>query len=484
MSSRWFSNLTHSIGFRLTFWYALVFILCRLVLLYTGFTLVRTSIQSKDQQIVTERLDKYLAIGDNRGTDDLVKALQLEQQGDISDDFLVIVKDPDQAILYLSLPYEWRDVDPLSFMDRLAFSQNEWITVSTDKYLPADGDHPRNDELEILGRTLRNGAQIQVGYSTESREEFLEAILNRSLYAMGPVILISIAIGAFLARRFLRPVKDLSKAVERVQSGRIDTRVAIHGTDNELKVLAGQFNTMLNRIECLITGMREALDNVAHDLRTPLMRMRAAIENNVVSDQPQKWREALLDCAEESERISTMLTAIMDISEAETGVMRLSYTEFRVEDLIQETKEIFLYSAEEKNITIKADIPSGLILFADYSRLRQVLCNLVDNAVKYTPEGGNITLKAEKKETTLTLFISDTGIGIPPQDTSRIFIRLYRGDKSRSQKGLGLGLSLVKAVVHAHHGRIHVESQPNEGTTFTLSIPTSTTHRNPDLTGK
>lgn len=471
MFLRCLSNLRRSTGFRLTFWYALIFILSWLILFSAGFTIVNKSVRSKDQQIVTEMLKKYLVIARNQGIDNLLSTLKRDQLSHITGGFFVMVKAPDQALLYLSLPYEWRAVNPASISEHLAFSEDTWLTHSTRKYIPVDGDIAREDELEILGRRLEDGTMLQVGYSAESREEFLEHFRDLFLYVMGPVVLLSIAIGAFLAQRFLRPIKDLSKAVESVQSGRIDTRVPIQGTDNELKILAGQFNNMLNRIERLITGMREALDNAAHDLRTPLMRMRASIENSVVSDDPEKLKEALLDCAEESERISTMLTALMDISEAETGVMKLTCSEFRLADLMGEIKDLFLYPAEEKHLHLGIHVPSEIRVSADYARLRQVLSNLVDNAVKYTPENGNITIRATQNDTHLAFTIKDTGIGIPAHDLPRIFDRLYRSDKSRSQKGLGLGLSLIKAVVNAHNGTIEVESRPDEGTTFIVNLP-------------
>ncbi len=471
MSSRSLSTLRRSTGFRLTVWYALVFILSWLVLFSAGFTIVNTSVRSKDQQIVTEMLEKYRVISGNQGVDALIETLKRDQLSHITGGFFVMVKAPDQSLLYLSLPYEWRAVNPSSITDHLAFSEETWVIHSTKKYIPVDGDMTREDELEILGRRLKDGTILQVGYSAELREEFLEKIRNLFLYIMMPVVLLSIAIGAFLAQRFLRPIKELSKAVESVQSGRIDTRVPIQGTDNELKVLAGQFNTMLDRIECLINGMREALDNVAHDLRTPLMRIRAAIENSVISDDTETLREALLDCAEESERISTMLTALMDISEAETGVMKLTYAEFRLAGLLEEIRDLFLYPAEEKYHCLEIHVPAKLSVNADYARIRQVLCNLIDNAIKYTPQNGHITLCATQNDAHLVLTITDTGIGVPAHDLPRIFDRLYRSDKSRAQKGLGLGLSLVKAVITAHKGTIDVNNSPDEGTTFMIKLP-------------
>ncbi|WP_300668656.1 HAMP domain-containing sensor histidine kinase [Desulfoluna sp.] len=482
MFSKRLEGLKRNTGVKLTFWYALIFILSWLILFAVGFTIINASIRAKDHQIITQMLEKYLVISKTQGVDALMASLKQDQLSHITGSFFVMVKAPDESILYLSLPYGWRAVPTKGIWNRLPFSERAWVTQRTDQALHTDGDI-RDDSLEILGRTSKNGFRLQVGYSAQSREEFLEHLRDLFLYIMGPLIALSVFIGSLLARRALKPVRDLTEAVAGVLSGRIDTRVPVHGTENELKILAGQFNTMLDRIEALINGMREALDNAAHDLRTPLMRMRSAIETSVVSEDPDTLREALLDCAEESERISTMLTALMDISEAETGVMKLTCSEFILADLLEEIRDLFFYPAEEKHHGLDTHVPAELIVNADYARLRQVLCNLMDNAIKYTPENGHITLCATQSEAQLTLTITDTGIGIPAHDLPRIFDRLYRSDKSRSQKGLGLGLSLVKAVVNAHNGSIEVNSSPDEGTTFRVNLPNTPKNMPPAARG-
>lgn len=460
----------HSTELKLTLWYALLFLVSWLVLFVVGFTILNTSFRTKDRQIVTQMLERFRVIADTQGVGPLITTLKGGQLSHISGGYFVMVRAKDRSLLYLSLPYEWRSLDSNSLWSDLPFSDSRWVVQETDHALHVEDD-TRDDELEILGRRLAGGALLQVGYSAQGREDLLESLRDLFLWVMGPIALFSLAFGALLARRALKPVRDLTTAVMQVQSGQIDTRVPLDGTENELKALAGQFNTMLDRIEVLIAGMREALDNVAHDLRTPLMRMRAAIENSVVSDEPEKHREALLDCAEESQRISEMLTVLMDISEAETGVMKLNYSEFPLAELVQEVKDLYLYSAEEKHLALDFQTPDDLRVNADYVRLRQVLCNLMDNAIKFTPDPGQISLRAEQSETQLTLTVQDSGIGIPADDQGRIFDRLYRSDKSRSQKGLGLGLSLVKAVVVAHEGTIRVSSTLNEGTTFHLTLP-------------
>jgi len=473
-----FLNKTLKIGrrieFKLLFWYALIFIVSWLCLFLTGFTILKDSILTKDRQLVTGLMDRYALAVKTKGIDHLIRELKKETPAHISGGRFVMLADRNDNILSITLPYGWPDLNTDDHLSLFSHKpDNSWHYLKTARYADDIKGMAGRDEVEFRIRELSGQIRLWMGQSAEFREEYLESIRDTFFWVMAMVVVSNVAIGLFMSWRSMAPVRALKKTIERVLAGRKEARIPLDGRAGELSELAGQFNIMLDRNDSLIQAMKDALDNVAHDLRTPLTRMGIAIEQTAMKNDPGKLREALFDCAEESQRISGMLTILMDISEAETGVMALNFAQVNLDTLFHEVIDIYEYVAGDKGVSMKASTEPGLYLTADQGRLKQVMCNLVDNAVKYSPSGTRVDIAAKISGHTLKICVTDRGVGIAPEETKKIFERLYRCDHSRQTKGSGLGLSLVRAVVQAHGGHVSVQSTLKKGSVFCLYFPLS-----------
>jgi len=318
---------------------------------------------------------------------------------------------------------------------------------------------------------LRDGVTIQVGRSSHVRDDLLAHFRDRAVEVAAALVVAAVLGALLIAYVALAPVRSLEATTQAIlDTRRFDARVATRGTRDPLDQLGARINEMLGQIQTLLAGMRGALDNVAHDLRTPLTRFRNVAEQALTDTDPARARDGLAHALEEADRVGATLTALIDVSEAEAGTMRLTVERVRAAAIAAEAISLYADEAEERGIVIESGIDSALEVSADRTRLRQVLANLIENAVKYTGDGGRVTVAAHQDGDTV-ITVSDTGIGIAPHDLPLVWERLYRADVSRSARGLGLGLSLVKAIVEAHRGRVWVESTFGHGSTFSVAFP-------------
>ena len=424
-------------GLRIGVWYATLFVAGSMAIVTLTYLLASASLAQRDRQLIDSKLGLYATAYDRGGLDALAATVQAEQQT-APERLFVRVVDRGAEAFVLSQPQGW-DVA----------------------------------SLETGSIRLADGTLVQVGKSTEARDD----LLARFRAALGlvtlSVVLIALTGGVIATQTAVKPIRQLNEAVQRIiATGRTDSRVPIAEHRDSIDELSALFNAMLDKIEGLVTGMRGALDNVSHDLRTPMTRLRASAEL-ALAGPPDigRYREALADCVEEADRVLVMLTTLMDITEAESGAMPLKREPVSLADIVSRAVDLYRDTADAKGVTLAASADDGVRASVDRTRLEQVAANLLDNAIKYTPAGGRVEVSARREGGRAVLRVSDTGLGIPADEQPRIWDRLFRGDQSRAERGLGLGLSLVKAVVEAHGGAVSVDSQLGRGSTFTVSLP-------------
>jgi signal transduction histidine kinase len=455
------STLRRALGLRLSIWYAAVFTVSTIGLVAITYALLASSLARRDHDIIRATWREYATRYELGGLGALRSAIELEERTSGQERLFVRVLGPfGGGAVFVREPQDWQGYD-VEELGRGGDTLGEEL------------GHDRRAVLEVASDRLPDGTVLQVGKTNEIRL----ALLQRFELIVGLVSMVALVIGVtgglVLTRSTVEPVYELIDVVQDIiATGRTDTRVPARAPQGDaVDQLSSLFNAMLDRINALLAAMGESLDNVAHDLRTPIARLRAVAGRALESGDAGAQREALADCLEEADRLLSMVNTLMDISEAETGVLKLQREAVPLRQLLADVVELYEDVAEAKHVTVTLQPGPDVVVNGARDRLRQVFANLLDNAIKYTPEGGAVRLDTSRDDQHAIITVADTGTGIAPEHLPRIWDRLYRADPSRSERGLGLGLSLVKAYVAAHGGTIEAASEPGHGSTFTVRLP-------------
>jgi len=456
-----------SFSLRLSLIYTSVICFALAVVLSVTYQLVRHVAIGRDHDMIQTQTGQYKTLFEQGGVIAISRYFN-QQLGATSDQMFVRVIDGNNQVRFVTVSHPlWKLLDQKNTngLNRISLNKEHWDELFRE------GMAGR----WIVGTTpLQPGLYLQVGRSTSESRLVLSHFRDTALRIILPAILLSLLVGWLMTRSAVLPLRSLIETLQKILStGDLQQRVPPHTQRGELGELTTQFNRLLDQNEKLIQVSRETLDNVAHDLRTPMTHLRNATERALLDPDADReiLRDAIADCAEESEKIIQMLNLLMDMAEADTGQMVLKKEPVLLSELTEEVIEFYAFVAEEHGVEMKNEVPADLSVQADRLRLRQCLINLIDNALKYSPKNTAITLAGSVLSDEVEFNVSDHGIGMTAEELPRIWDRLYRGEQSRSTSGLGLGLSFVKTIVAAHDGNVDVQTSLNEGSTFTLRFP-------------
>jgi heavy metal sensor kinase len=315
---------------------------------------------------------------------------------------------------------------------------------------------------------------VHVGRSTEQLEAVLDESLLLFIYSIPLMLVLSVPVGWYLAGRALKPFEEVARTAEQLTSENLNTQIVTPYKEEEIQRLVNAFNLMVSRLERSFRQMRQFNADAAHELRTPLAILQG--ENEIALRSPglpDDVRAVLSSNLEELERLTRVVTDLLTLAEVEAGTEILRKKPVELSALLGDLIEQMSALAQERNLTFVAGNLPHLRVQADDLWIRRALLNLIDNSIKYSKPGAKIEIWLKKAGSMVQIGIRDYGIGIDPRDLPRIFDRLYRTDPARSRTigGSGLGLSIVKWIIEAHHGQISVTSQPEQGTTIEISLP-------------
>jgi signal transduction histidine kinase len=361
---------------------------------------------------------------------------------------------------------------------------SSWDSVGTDDSLAKlrrnEVDHilqtitlpEREYKARMITAFIGPGVVLQIGETLEDAENYLQIFRNLFLILLIILMFLSTLIGWVIARRALMDMEEVTDTAMEISGGAYDRRVQVKDRFEEIKRLGNTFNNMLDRIQNLLKSMREVNDNIAHDLRSPLTRIRGAAEMSLLNQGSiDNYKSMAASTIEECDNLIDMINTMLNITEIESGASESKIEKIDMAQLIHEACELFQPIATVKKIDISEKLPGNLSIRGDRRKIQRIVSNLLDNALKYTPEGGTVSISASVEEEKIRLIFEDTGIGISEADLPHIFERFFRCDISRTQEGAGLGLSLAKALTNAMNGTISVVSAVNRGSIFAVTFP-------------
>ena len=459
-------EIYHTLAFRLTLWYASIFMLSACVAFLFFYLLITLVIRQQTDQDLLSEARTFSSILSSQGAEALKHQAFLEAQaGGERKVFFRLLYITGQLFSSSNMSY-WRDIgiNNAAIKNLRANHQPVFDTIKIPN---------RAHKIRILYASLGPGLILQLGRSMDNHTRIIEAFRKIFVTTMAVLFVLAAVVGWFMAKRALAGIDTVIQTARRISDRSLDERVPVKKQVDEIDQLATTFNQMLDRIQKLVTEIKEMSDSIAHDLRSPITRIRGIAEVSLTTGSSLKEYESMAgNTIEECDRLLDMINTMLIISKTEAGLGQFDRKELDIARVVRDACELFLPMAENEGLFLVCDAPQQLIINGDIRMIQRMISNLLDNAVKYTPAGGKIDVTAHPDgRQSVQIAINDTGIGISAADMAHIFERFYRCDPSRSQTGTGLGLSFARAIARAHGGEVTVTSVQNEGSTFKVTLP-------------
>ncbi len=458
-------TIFNTIAFRLTLWFTGIFTICSGVAFGLFYFLAIQTLQTQTDQILLDNVSKFTATIQRNGLMGARELAVLEAQAAGEKVIFFRLLYPSGEVFASSHMSYWQHVNihEHALKKLIITNQNIFETIA----IPSTKHKAR-----ILYSFVASNTILQTGIAMDYQSKFLSTFKKVFFAAMGFIIIFSAVSGWLLVAKALSGVKTITKTARDISGSNLEARVSAVKNKNELDQLAITFNSMLDRIEELVKNIREMSDNIAHDLKSPITRIRGFAELALIHDENMdNYRTMASNTIEESDRLLDMINTMLVISRAEAGEGDFNFEITNLSLMIKEACELFAPLAEDKHLKLSQNIQDNIIIALDMKMLQRAFSNLLDNAIKYTPENGEVSIILILENSEAVIKIEDTGIGIAPDDFEKIFERFYRADISRTRAGTGLGLSLARTIVRSHKGDISVSNKPGSGTIFTIRLP-------------
>lgn len=349
--------------------------------------------------------------------------------------------------------------------------QDGWLNFTLNANIGWSNPEPRPARARVF--IVPGGLRLLVGRDVHEFMALKELVERAINFGMAITFALAMFGGIMMSRSTAKRIELINQTSQKIMKGNLSLRIPDRGTNDDFDQLARNLNEMLDKIVQLMDGIRHVSDNIAHDLRTPLTRLRNQLENTLLSVERDSDRQKVSDAVAEADQLLATFNALLRIARLEVSNKASNFIKFDLSELVQDAGELYEALSEDKEQQFQNNIQENIDMIGDRDLIFQTLCNLIDNAIKYTPEGGTILLSLQEKDKKVCLSVADSGIGIPEDERDKVFQRFYRVAKSRSLPGNGLGLSLVLAVMDIHHSKVEL-SDNDPGLVVELIFPGQT----------